>query len=646
MPARSPLRWHLLLLGAYLTLRGYHSLDGDQAYRLPILLRWLDPSLYASDPFVRSFDAFNPHRGWLVLMATLVTVVGLSASMLLLFVGTFLGTCRGIERLTRSAWPGQASSVGLVGVGLVLVAKAGNIGTNHLFEAMLLDRLVALALGWNALSAVVERPSAGVIRSSLLLGLAAIVHPSMGLQLALLATGTWGVFALIGPGLEVARPVAVRGAALSLMAVIPGLWLNLRAGHLLTEGLDPARFWTLSVELQSPQHMLPHLWRLPQWLAAGCYLVLAVLTLMEGGRLRRARLRLVVMLGLALVWLASGWVSVELLRHTRITVFQPFRMATVARGLALVLIAGRVGRLWSRDTWLSRARCVVLATGLAGDWMLVVATVVELGSTLGAILSVARPRLRGALPWAIFGGCLAWGLDFLSRHDTDSGHRTVLMALAGWIALERIRRRIASHRPEGMTSHRFERAAFVLAWTVPVLALLAASIPVGSTPGRSALIRGLVARCRFAGVPIDDVERLSLWCRDHTPHSARFIGPPGPKTFRLWSQRSLAFNRAGSPYHAAGLDDWFGRFRDHVGSDAPPEAFAKRYQSARHQVESGYDRMDVRALAALARRQGADHVMAASPDHWKAEGDPPTGSVGPLKLLHTEGRLAVYRVVP
>ena len=75
-------------------------------------------------------------------------------------------------------------------------------------------------------------------------------------------------------------------------------------------------------------------------------------------------------------------------------------------------------------------------------------------------------------------------------------------------------------------------------------------------PGRCATEAGgsvrqaLVRRCRFAEVPVDDLERLAVWCRTHTPEDARFIGPPGPKTFRLWSRRNLAFNRAGSPYHA------------------------------------------------------------------------------------------------
>jgi hypothetical protein len=49
--------------------------------------------------------------------------------------------------------------VGWVAVGLLLTAKAGNIGTNHLFEAMVLDRLVALALGWYALAEAISTTS-------------------------------------------------------------------------------------------------------------------------------------------------------------------------------------------------------------------------------------------------------------------------------------------------------------------------------------------------------------------------------------------------------------------------------------------------------------------------------------------------------
>ena len=146
-----------------------------------------------------------------------------------------------------------------------------------------------------------------------------------------------------------------------------------------------------------------------------------------------------------------------------------------------------------------------------------------------------------------------------------------------------------------------------------------------------------MARCRFAAVPIDDLERLAVWCRDHTPPSARFVGPPGPKTFRLWSLRSLAFNRAASPYHAEGLADWSARFRDHVGFDGASSDFVRAYQEDRHGLERRYDAMSDAERAALAIRQWG-HARPGPP--------PSDPTNGPLELLHVEGRYAVYRLRP
>src|SRR3954447_13875049 len=132
-PRPSPFRpphWAiiLLILGLYLTLRGYHSRDGDQAYRLPLLLHRQDPALFADDPFVRAFDAFNPHRGYLALLDVASRPLGLSAGIFALFVTTFAATCLGLDRLARAVWPESGKNVGLVAIGLALTAKAGNIG--------------------------------------------------------------------------------------------------------------------------------------------------------------------------------------------------------------------------------------------------------------------------------------------------------------------------------------------------------------------------------------------------------------------------------------------------------------------------------------------------------------------------------------
>src|SRR5436305_9493163 len=94
-------RWvpFALLLGISLTVQGYRSLDGDQAYRLPLLLHRQDPSLYADDPFVRAFDAFNPHRGYLALLDAASRPFGLAAALAGLYVLTFALACWGLARL-------------------------------------------------------------------------------------------------------------------------------------------------------------------------------------------------------------------------------------------------------------------------------------------------------------------------------------------------------------------------------------------------------------------------------------------------------------------------------------------------------------------------------------------------------------------
>ncbi|MGA7497935.1 MAG: DUF6798 domain-containing protein [Isosphaeraceae bacterium] len=636
--ASEPARWlgYCLILGLYFTLRGYHSLDGDQAYRLPLLLHRLNPAIYAADPFVRAFDTFNPHRGSLMVLGWVTGFLGLAAGLLGVFIVLFLATCQGIDRLARQNWTGSgtAAQVGWVAITLVLMARAGNIGTNHLFEAMVLDRLMALALGWLALAAVVSQPELGWWRAAIVLALAAVVHPSLGLQLALIVMGSWTAWALLGDRASVRWTLALRGVIAAGLSVLPGLAQNLAPGGSLLQGLPPGDFWTLAVELQSPQHMLPHLWRMPQWLAWGAYLVLAALALR---RWTPARVRLVAMLTVTLVGLGAAWVAIEWLHQPRITVFQPFRMATVARGLALVLVAGRLVELWHRGEWLARVRPVLIAVALAGDWMLVIVTIVETATTLAESLGVSR---RGS--HLIFAGLIVWGLCFLARHDTESGHWPILVVLIGGLTVP-VCRQVVYPRFRDQATLRW---ATVLAWVVPTLALCAGLIPADHPVARSSLVRGLIARCRFAAAPIDDIERLAAWCREHTPDSARFIGPPGPKTFRLWSRRSLAFNRAGSPYHAAGLADWFARFQDHVDVHDSPEVFVQKYLSGRHELEARYDELSDEKRAELAVRQGADHVIALAPGAPGSRQDSTSDRDSPLWLLHREGRFAVYRIRP
>lgn len=618
-------------LGLYLTLRGYHSRDGDQAYRLPLLLHWQDPSAFASDPFVRAFDGFNPHRGYLALLDLASRPFGLSAGLFLLFAATFGITCLAFDRLARLAWPEGGGRVGVTAVLLVLVAKAGNVGTNHLFEAMLLDRLIALALGWSALAVLAADPDRGRRGAAVLLGLATQVHPSFGLQLGMLVATGWVAWAALGGRTGVSARSAIWGLTALGLALVPGVAMMAGSGARLLDGLPADDFLTLSATIQSPQHMLPHLWRMPQWLAWACFLLLAASAVASHrGERSAARTRLAILLIVNLAGLLAAWVAVEWVGSVKATVFQPFRMATVARGLCLVLMADHVRSLWDRGGFTGRSRVALLVAGLTGDWALVVATGVELASCLANVGmrragdserdTCRSERILGAI-------ALSFGLYFLSQHDTESGH-VRLVAAIGAAALSSLLGRFMSCP---CWTRRRAVAFTTLAWAVPIAALVVPNLADGR------LSRSLAEHCRFGEWATDDVERLAIWCRVHTPPSARFVGPPGPKTFRLWSRRDLAFNRSASPYHAAGLADWASRFRDHVSFRGSIAEFARAYLRDRQALERRYQEMTDSARADLARRYQADHVIAAAPHPGEA-------SRGPLDLLHVEGRYAVYRL--
>ena len=99
------------------------------------------------------------------------------------------------------------------------------------------------------------------------------------------------------------------------------------------------------------------------------------------GPCHRPGVRLLVWLGLIVLALGLSWYGIERLGHLRLTLFQPFRMATVFRGLCLVVVADHLKRLWERGEAVPRTRAALLLVGLAGDWMLVAVTLFEAAMT-------------------------------------------------------------------------------------------------------------------------------------------------------------------------------------------------------------------------------------------------------------------------
>ena len=137
---------------------------------------------------------------------------------------------------------------------------------------MVLDRQIAFALGWLALAQLVVQPDRGPARRGGDRSCDAR-SPSAGLQLALVLAASMGGMVLphAVSESELAKHARVACGPRARRDSRPGS-LTLGPGRDSWMGCPLNDFWLLSVELQSPQHMLPHLWRMPQWLACFSYL--------------------------------------------------------------------------------------------------------------------------------------------------------------------------------------------------------------------------------------------------------------------------------------------------------------------------------------------------------------------------------------
>lgn len=618
----------LVALGIYITLEGYHSRDGDQAYRLPLLARFQDPRAFAGDPFVNAVAEFHPHRGYLALLDWASRPFGLSAALFGLFAITFLLAFHGFDRLARALWPDKGRIVGGVAFALLLACKSGNLGDNPLFEPLLLDRQIAFALGWSALAMAVEGRK-GVV-SALLLGSATFAHPALGVQLAMLWASGWLVWSIRPKSTGVRLADSARAITFCLVGLAPALVFHERLfrSDLMFAGLSRADYLTIAARIQNPQHLSPDLWRFEQAVSWVCLIGLGMFA---GAKLDRPeRLRWASLLGILTVGLGLSWAAIVVFRDPRATLFQPFRLATAARGLALAALSGRVVELWNRGGFDARVRAGSLCLAWTGDLASIAATGFEAASTLA---DKTRSRSIRLFAWLLFFAGNAW----LAKRDTASGHVPLLLALIVGVLSEAGRRLARVRRSSWGWSWGWNRrrAAFSLgaAWLFPAFGALATFFCLGDRARPSPIALAAATRWRFGEVPKDDIERLAVWCRGHTEADGRFVTPPGPKTFRLWSRRAVAFNRASSPYHAAGLADWTARFRDHVGFTGSLSEFARAYLRDRHALERGYDRLDDLALAALANRQGASYLISEKLDRR-----------GPLKRLRVEGRYALYRV--
>ncbi|MBI1323936.1 hypothetical protein GC170_12235 [bacterium] len=600
-------------VGAVVTLGGYQSRVVDQCYRLPIVARMNDQALYTADSFVRAFDTFNPHWGYGWLLNSLSAIIGLSAALFGLYVATLALTLASLWRIRRAFAPALPPWSDWLVVAVFVLCRAGNIGTNHLWEDHLLDRQIGYALLWFALAEWLggERRRAWSI--PLAIGLTAIAHPGLGVLAAALWAGVFIAGLAIG---ETHKRETIRFIVILALAMVPWAVAYLPQSKVLAEGVDPAFFWSLATELQGPQHMRPVHWRESQWwaafaiLAAGlCGLALNRREFDRAAVIRASLWAVPIVFGLAL-----ATVLVEIAHSLPVAMAQPFRLATPLRGLCLILLIPHLTGLIRFGGVTGAARAGALILCLRGDRSFEAAVAVEL-ALIGSswifcqFTNLERKPGYDLAALAIAGILASW---WLIRNDTADGEVLLiggyLTGAAFALIVPRIGPRIEMRFSSGPTGDRNARAWRICAyaWAIPLASAIAGT---ADPAGDSSICRTLAGRWRIQEIPTSDVERLAVAAREILPADALVLAPPRDKAFRHWSRRSVVVNVAGSPYQAKALADWAERLRIVAGEPADLADFARHWPENRVAWETHYEKAPATQLDAWATRFGATAIV-------------------------------------
>jgi hypothetical protein len=614
----------VLLLSAFVIVRGYRFGAADQNEYLPQLYRMLDPGYLGNDWFTNETAGLNPRTYFIAVLAGPTAVMGAAAAHLLLYAACFAAFGLGVVRLGRRLFgPVEAAVLGLA---FVLFGPLATLGSQDLLDNYLQQSmLAATGVTW-ALVLLLERrwwPA------WLLAGLVAVVHVTTGMIGAVLL----GVVTLLHVREIAPRSLILSAAAFlvpALAANVP-LWLALRAHG---GGVSDAEFIAILGHIRAPWHYIPSQFGLAVWAHFGLLVVAGAAALrLQPPSPHRRELRALV--GAIAVLCAVAYVFVELVPVATVLSLNLVRSTVFLRLLAMLALGGAVARgLEDRRPAHALAACAV-ALGIVTDAGLPVAVLMALlwlaatrwpavrpalaavsaivcgAAVVVALVVILAPRAGAAVAEAVAGSYVRLGIGALLA-------AVALGLYVLWIHGGSVRQ------------SRMRRLGVVL-WLVPavLVALKTVDAPLEKRfPGIHDLS---VARLQPAGTSATDLDEMAAWCRTNTPADAVFIIPPDSvehdvQRFRVRAGRAIVADFKAIAFTRQGLHEWRKRLRD-LTNDAVFAPGADRSK----ECADGYTSLTPGDFRRLAETYDAAYILVEKPHTL------------PFQLAHETAAFRLYK---
>lgn len=613
----------LTATGLVITINGYQSRVVDQCYRLPIMEQMMGSPAYHGDLFVNAFEKFNPHLGYLKLLWFGSSLFGLSLWMFMIYSLT-LGICIfAIWNIRKSLFPKIPVWSDWLLVIMFTLCKAGNIGTNHLWEDHLLDRQIGFSIGWLTLAIWLGENQIKLYFIPILCGLMAIIHPGLGLLFTALWLGVLGASAL-QKALSYRQLLGL--TSVFLAAMLPWAVLYLPQSRILKAGVEGQLFWELATELQGPQHMRPIFWRATQWYAAMLlyFLGMASFFMMRHEiPSRKIFSKILLWVSIVTLGLTIAIPAIEFFHDINITLAQPFRLATPLRGLMLVLILPTIVRSLQSCELLQWCRTAALILSLRNDMSLSVMLLMEFLSILLDCLTnkFTTYNLSNLNKLVLIISQMA-GCVWLFKHDPKQGQQLILGGyLLGCIGYffyqynKSIFIRINSIMHSMKIQKRKQLRIAFYAWAAPLLAVIMG----GYDPsGLLWTAEKIATKWRIYETPISDAEKMGFWIDRNLPRDLLILSPPRDKSLRLWSHRSVVLNVAGSPYQAEALEAWASRLQTLSGFQGNLAEFCSKWPTDRVAFETFYEKASPDEILDWADQFEANAIIVPNQERFEA----------------------------
>ncbi len=303
---------------------GYDYGFGDQDEFIPLIMKWLNPSLFTHDWFIQGqVSEFGIRSFFSALVAVISLATTLDVAVLLLHFVTWVGITFALFRICNLLYNNKLISFFFVIACTVLTAR-WNPGGNDLIHSMLVPSSLAWALGLWSIERVLRNH---FFAAGILTALALLVHPLVGLQVGtvLAAMCLW-----TNPRVSWHFLFPFMAVAVPMVFLFSGLGSpenqSLSAGYILTV-------------LRAPHHYLPAYFSSAAWMKFGGLLLFGGTSVWFdriGATRGPIRSKILFLSFTAIVILLGTLILTALFEANPLTKLQPFNIAVLLRILLLL----------------------------------------------------------------------------------------------------------------------------------------------------------------------------------------------------------------------------------------------------------------------------------------------------------------------